>query len=219
MAAEEGEVRVQFRARYFRSGVLNQHTKHIWIVLHGYGQLAEYFIRKFHILDNGATFILAPEGLSRFYLSELTDAGRKDNKVGATWMTRENRQMDIDNYITYLHEVYRKELSGFNHVPVTVLAFSQGCATACRWVTQGVRFDRLILWAGLFPPDMDFESGHHALQDKKTIMVVGNQDPYVTPERMVEFDALALKLGIAPQKVIFNGKHEINEEVLRKLAL
>jgi predicted esterase len=219
MAAEERDLTFTFKARYFRAGALNQHTRHIWIVLHGYGQLAPYFIRKFQALDDGHTFLLAPEGLSHFYLSELTDAGRKDNKVGATWMTRENRLMDIDNYLAYLNEMFQKELSGFEHVPVTVMAFSQGCATACRWVSQGtVRFDRLILWAGLFPPDMDFSAGQLALKNKKTIMVVGNQDPYVTAERMAEFDALATKLGIAPEKIIFDGKHEMNEAVLRALG-
>lgn len=219
MAAEERELNFSFKARYFRAGILNQDTRSIWIVLHGYGQLAPYFMRKFQVLDDGHTFLLAPEGLSRFYLSELTDAGRKDNKVGATWMTRENRLTDIDNYITYLNEVFRKELSGFDHVPVTVMAFSQGCATACRWVSQGtVRFDRLILWAGLFPPDMDFSAGQQALKNKKTIMVVGNHDPFVTTERMAEFDSLASKLGVAPEKIIFEGKHEMNEEVLKKLS-
>jgi len=217
--AEEKNLHFNFQARYFRAGTLSANTNNVWILLHGYGQLAQYFIRKFQVLENDHTFLLAPEGLSRFYLSELTDAGRKDNKVGATWMTRENREMDILNYLTYLNGVFQKELKGYEHVPVTILAFSQGCATACRWVAQGqIRFNRLILWAGLFPPDMDFTSAHKILQHKKTLLVAGDQDPFLTPERMIEFDTLAQKLGISPEKIVFRGKHEIREDVLRSLA-
>ncbi|MBL7851806.1 MAG: alpha/beta hydrolase [Cyclobacteriaceae bacterium] len=215
---EEKKTRFDYEARYFTAGNLNQDTRQVWIVFHGYGQLAQYFLRKFEPLTEHGIFLLAPEGLSRFYLSELTNAGRADNRVGATWMTRENRLMDIDNYIRYLNGVFAKELDD-TKAPITLLAFSQGCATACRWATHGrLRFDRLILWAGLFPPDMDFEKGHNVLEGKKTYMVVGDQDPYLTSERMKEFDELSKKLGIQPEKVVFEGKHELNERVLRSLA-
>lgn len=215
---EEKAVRFDFAARYFTAGKLDAQTKQVWIVFHGYGHLASYFLKKFESLANQGVFIIAPEGLSRFYLSELTNTGRADNRVGATWMTRENRLMDIDNYIQYLDTVYEKELTGTS-VPVTLLAFSQGCATACRWAAQGkVNFDRLILWAGLLPPDLDFERAHEVLKRKKTYMVVGKDDPYLTPERMKEMDELSSKLGITPEKVMFDGKHELNEEVLRRFV-
>jgi len=216
---EEKSIGFRYRARYYRSGTLNTHTREVWVVLHGYGQLAQYFIKKFHSLEARNICVLAPEGLSRFYLSPLTDTGRPDNKVGSTWMTRENRLMDIENYVAYLDAVFEKELAGFEHIPVTILAFSQGCATACRWITQGKpRFSRLVLWAGLFPPDMDFTAGQQILSKKKTIMVTGNQDPYVTQERITEFDEMALKLGINPEKIIFDGKHEMKDEVLIAIA-
>lgn len=215
---EEKKTRFDFEARYFTAGTLTPATRQVWIVIHGYGQLAQYFLKKFNPVAEQDVFVIAPEGLSRFYLSELTNAGRADNRVGATWMTRENRHMDIDNYIRYLDAVFSKELGGTT-APVTLLGFSQGCATACRWATHGrLRFDRLILWAGLFPPDMDFVKGHNVLEGKKTYMVVGDQDPYLNAERMKEFDALAEKLDITPKKVVFEGKHELNETVLMRFA-
>lgn len=215
---EEKKVTFRFDARYYKSGTVDATTKQVWIVLHGYGQLAQYFVRKFEKLNDQNICVIAPEGLARFYLSELTDQGRKDNKVGATWMTRENRQMDIDNYLAYLNTVYETELAAFPTVPVTLLGFSQGCATVCRWASQGkVKFEKLILWAGLFPPDMDFQAGHDVLATKKTYMVAGDQDPYVTAERIKEFDGLATRLDIQPEKIIFSGKHEIKEEIFTRL--
>lgn len=216
---EEKNLSFSFEARYYQLGNLDQNTRQAWVVLHGYGQLAQYFLRKFKVLAEKDICILAPEGLSRFYLSELTEQGRKDNKVGATWMTRENRLADIQNYIRYLDGIWEKELKDHPNLPVTILGFSQGSATACRWATQGkVRFERLILWAGLFPPDMDFASGHNTLASKRTYLVAGKSDPYLTDERMNEFDELASKLGITPEKILFDGAHEMNDQVLLTLT-
>ncbi|MDZ4714460.1 MAG: alpha/beta hydrolase [Cytophagales bacterium] len=214
---EEKKTAFQFDARYYTAGDLNASTRQVWIVFHGYGHLAQYFLRKFQSLTTDHTFIIAPEGLSRFYLSELTDVGRRDNKVGATWMTRENRLMDIENYIRYLDSVFEQELGTMAKLPITLFGFSQGCATVCRWAVEGrVKFDRLILWAGLFPPDMDFEKGHEVLASRDTYMVIGDQDPFLTPERIKEFDQLADKLRIQPKKIQFSGEHEIHEETLRQ---
>lgn len=219
MATEEKNVSFEYKARYYKAGVLNSSTKQVWIVIHGYGQLAQYFIKKFQKLTEQNICVIAPEGLSRFYLSDLTEQGRTDNKVGATWMTRENRLTDIDNYITYLDTIYKNELSEIKNVPVTLLGFSQGCATVCRWaLSRNINFERLILCAGIFPPDMNFKEGHDALVSKKTYVVIGDKDHFVTEERMKEFNDLALKLGIQPEKIIFSGKHEINEEVLMKFS-
>jgi predicted esterase len=215
---EEAYVDFQFEARYHKLGKLDSSTKQVWIVLHGYGQLARFFIKKFEGLVPHDISVIAPEGLSRFYLSDLTEQGRRDNKVGATWMTQENRLMDIQNYLAYLDAIYRKELSVHPGVPVTLLGFSQGCATVCRWVTHGVEFEKLILWAGLFPADMDFKEGNKILASKKTYLVVGDEDPYLTTERINEFDELARRLGIVPEKIVFNGKHEIHEGTLQQLA-
>jgi len=177
-----------------------------------------FFIMKFQSLAEQQIYVIAPEGLSRYYLTELTEQGRKDNKVGASWMTRENREMDIRNYITYLDMVFARELDAFPHIPVSLVGFSQGSATATRWAIQGnLRFDKLILWSGLFPPDMDFTAGHEKLKDKKSYLVVGKNDPFLNEARMLEFDQLASKIGVQPQKIYFEGKHEISEVVFPQL--
>lgn len=78
------ELTFQFKARYFTAGEVTQQTKHIWFVLHGYGQLADNFIRKFEVIQSPETVVIAPEGLSRFYLQDVTTRNQTgDNKVGA----------------------------------------------------------------------------------------------------------------------------------------
>lgn len=147
------------KARYFISGEVTRHTKHIWFVLHGYGQLAAYFIRKFEGIQSSETIVIAPEGLSRFYLQDVTTRTQTgDNKVGATWMTKENRLTDIENYLNYLTQVYTSEVPQNYTGKITLLGFSQGAATVSRWAADNrIKYNRLILWAGVFPPDMNFE--------------------------------------------------------------
>jgi hypothetical protein len=87
------QLNFQLKARYHKLGEVNASTKQIWWVLHGYGQLSQFFIQKFEVLAKQNICVIAPEGLSKFYLSG--NSGR----VGASWMTRENRQMDIETIL------------------------------------------------------------------------------------------------------------------------
>ena len=206
-----------FKARYFSSGEITEKTKHVLFVLHGYGQLAQYFIRKFSSLENKDVVVIAPEGLSRFYTDPLEGAGRKTNRVGATWMTKEDRLVDIENYVNYLDTVFAQTV-GDKKIPVSVLGFSQGSATASRWIlSKNIRFDRLILWAGILPDDMNFQLGFEILKDKSVVIVYGKQDPFLTDARFNEMKSLVEKLNTKIEIVTFEGGHDIEERALVSL--
>jgi predicted esterase len=201
-----------FRARYYKLGRIDDSTKQVWWVLHGYGQLAQYFVQKFKPLSEKGICIVAPEGLSKFYLAG--NAGR----IGATWMTRENRIVEIENYTNYLDSILAIERPP-SHVKTTLLGFSQGAATAVRWVMNGkLEFDRLVLWAGLFPPDMDFDKGTHLLQNKEVIEVLGKHDEFITKEKIAEMYDLNTRLQLNPTIIEFEGKHELDAGVIEKIA-
>jgi predicted esterase len=207
-------------ARYAILGKINPQTRSVWFVIHGYGQLAQYFIRKFTSLESENIVIVAPEGLSRFYLEDITSRMQTgNNRVGASWMTKENRQMDIANYIRYLDTVYHHLLKNVSGVPITILGFSQGAATVSRWITHSnILFDRLILWAGIFPPDMDFVHAGELLQSKETHLVYGNTDPFLNDDRFAEMKMISEKLKISPTVTTFNGGHDIDPSTLKKFA-
>ncbi len=212
---QEKRIKIDFSARYYQLGQLSEETQQLWFVLHGHGHLAQYFIRKFAALDNDNNVIIAPEGLNRYYLEGFT------GKVGATWMTKEDRLTDIGNYVNFLNEVYWNVLEGvdFQNLKITLLGFSQGAATVSRWALDDkVNFDRLILWAGIFPPDIDFDFGRQKLAGVEVLSVVGDEDEYLNENVVKEQIALEQKLGIESRKINFSGRHEINEEVLLSLA-
>ncbi|HXL53845.1 MAG TPA: hypothetical protein VN945_11990, partial [Gemmatimonadales bacterium] len=140
-------------ARYFTLGN-SSGVAEVWFACHGYGQLAARFLEKLRVLDDGRRYLVAPEGLSRFYLSESAT----ERRVGATWMTREDRLAEIDDYVRYLDAVYADVFASIDraHVTVHALGFSQGTSTVSRWAALGkAQIDRLTLWGGEFPPDLD----------------------------------------------------------------
>ena len=215
---EQQELAFNCRARYYKSGALTPATRQVWFVLHGYGQLAQYFIQKFKALEAHNICVIAPEALSRFYLEDVTSRMQSgNNRVGATWMTKENRLMDINNYIAYLDALYHQEIPAGIDIPVTMLGFSQGSATVSRWVTHGnVNFQRLILWAGVFPPDMNFKESSSILKDKETYLVYGKSDPFINDTRFAEMKSVSSTLGIEPTLIEFEGKHDIDTSTLLK---
>jgi predicted esterase len=216
---KEQSIEFSFQARYLQSGPVEKSTREIWFVLHGYGQLATYFSKKFEALT-AHRVVIAPEGLSRFYLEDVRQrASGLPSRVGASWMTREGRLTDIENYLTYLNSVYRQVVPTDFAGPISILGFSQGAATAARWaVSNQIRFERLILWAGIFPDDLDFASGHAVLAKKQTVLVRGTNDPFITEERLAHSQKLIDQLQITPETITFDGGHEIDIEVLQKLS-
>lgn len=198
-------------ARFYTAGSLNQETRHVWLVLHGYGQMAEYFIRHFTQVQESVDFILAPEALSRFYVNQTT------GRIGATWMTKEDRENEIKDYIQYLDGV----LSSLNlpdHASIHVLGFSQGAATACRWLF-GTKYKvkTLICWAGFFPPDMQWTSPKYLDDSMKTYLVYGNQDEYINDAWRNEMEKVLKPLPKKPNILTFEGKHEMNQSTLQSL--
>lgn len=216
---QELGVTFNFSARYFKLGEINQNTKAVWFVLHGYGQLAKYFVTKFKALEQKGVCVIAAEGLSRFYLEDVNTRNQTgNNRVGATWMTRENRLMDIENYLAFLNTIYDKEVAT-NKVPVALLGFSQGAATASRWAVQSkIQYQQLILWSGIFPDDMDFAKSREILKSKKVYQIYGSKDPFLNDARIGEMKGLAEKLGVHSAPIVFNGGHEIHEETLLSLV-
>lgn len=210
MEAKAHSVLTQLQARYFTLGTLHSQTPAIWLVCHGYGQLASYFIRHFQPLADAGHFVVAPEGLSRFYLQGSS------GRVGASWMTKEDRQTDIANYVEYLSAVYKTASKGNTQVPLHLLGFSQGVATISRWATlSGVSFQQLVLWAGVFPPDLPIELSAAALTERKVSVVYGTRDPFLEQARIDEQLLLLKKMSIQPELISFDGKHEISADVLK----
>ncbi|MBE7179537.1 MAG: phospholipase [Mucilaginibacter polytrichastri] len=211
----EHHLSVQRTARYYTIGALTDQTKNIWFCLHGFGQLAQYFSRKFTGLDDGQTLIIVPEGLSRLYLNG------EYKRVGASWLTREDKEHEISDFLAYLNLLYDLVLAGRDpsQFHITLLGFSQGAATACRWVNDGhIQANRLILWAGFFQNGLTEVINPATLTSIETHYVYGKQDEYF--KLIDDVDAYLRQLQTeAPtlQITAFEGGHQVEPDVLAHL--
>lgn len=209
----EQHLLTQRTARYYSLGTPSDQVTDLWLVCHGYGQLARYFLRHFAPLDNGHTVIVAPEALSRFYLDGFS------GRVGATWMTKEDRMAEIDDQAAYLNLLLQTQLQQLpENVRVTIVGFSQGGATVSRWLASGVApVHRLILWAASFPEDIDFTSGKAAFGNLPVAIVYGTEDEFITPASLQKKQQLMSELGIVPQLYTFEGGHTLDADTLVKV--
>ena len=207
MNSTENHIEFTKTGRYFVQGDFSD-GKELIIALHGYGHLAEFFIKKFHNLDHDKYVFVCPEGLNRYYQSGT------NGRVGASWMTKEDRQNDIKDYISFLDTLLFKIKAEFNYSKLTLLGFSQGGATASRWLAYGNhQFDRFILWAAVFPPDME-KNYTTKFNKSQNYFVFGNQDEYYSP-KLVETHYSEMKvLQLNFQMINFEGKHNIHEQTL-----
>ncbi len=218
MASASGDTPVEHRisvtrsARYYSLGAND--AAETWVVLHGYSQLAGAFVRTFAPVAGPGRRVIAPEALNRYYTNH------KARKVGATWMTSEDRLAEIADYVAYLDQVAGAARAAAGRGRrLEVHGFSQGCATASRWAVLGrARPDRLVLWGGGVPPDLDLMGHRETLNRMALTIVVGDRDQFV-PETAVQAERGRLEqAGVRFTLTRFRGGHLIPWPVLATLA-
>ena len=146
MANQTHRLVVPRAARYVTSGTIDGPLDDVWILCHGYGQLASEFLGLARALEHPRRLLVAPEALSRFYHED-------HNRIGASWMTREDRDVEMEDYVRYLDLLHDQlfEIVERERLELRLLGYSQGAATAARWAVRGrAKIDHLVLW-GLSP--------------------------------------------------------------------
>lgn len=203
--------------------------RELWFVLHGYRQLAERFIRRFAALPGigDSRAVVAPEALSRFYIEEEVGPHGPETRVGATWMTRADREHEIRDYVEYLDRladtVLGREVSGPATEPgpaglprVVILGFSQGAETASRWVVLGrTRPHELVLWGGGLAVDLEADAVEGALRDVDVKLVVGSDDAWAASRASETLQTLD-SLHVDVRRMDYEGRHTIAADVLRR---
>src|SRR6476620_6163302 len=103
---QERHITVKRTARYYLVGEMSPEVEDVWFACHGYGQLAADFAKEFEVIEDPKRLIVVPEALSRFYIPADSGFHGPDAKIGATWMTREDREVEIADYVAYLDDLY-----------------------------------------------------------------------------------------------------------------
>ncbi len=203
---------VKKKAHYYTTGTPSSSTKYFWIICHGYGQLASDFIKDFSILDSDEHFVLAPEGLSRFYWKGFS------GRIAASWMTSKDRLDEIDDYTNMIGGLYDEYRVQLPNAQIILLGFSQGCATQVRWIMRKLpQFDTLVMWAGLFPEDLDYSPQLKYLNQKEMIFAYGDEDQFLNEAYIIAQKNFIEERGLKMKYLPFKGKHKVEEEALAAL--
>jgi predicted esterase len=199
-------------ARIYQQGAISETTRYVWLTAHGYGMLGKYFIKKFEPLPEEEHVVLVPEALSRFYSEGLT------GKIGASWMTAEDREHEIADYVAYLDKVYETMITPFagSGVKVIALGFSQGSTAMFRWANATRNhIDHLIGWGGPVPPDVLQNWNLHGTPVQ---MMVGDNDPFVPMDKLQE-QVPGIKAIIPQMQLhVYEGGHQIETSDLMALV-
>lgn len=204
-------------ARVHFAGEPGPDVRELVVLLHGYGQLARELLEECAVLASPARLLIAPEGLSRFY------ARGTSGTIGASWMTREEREQEISDYVRYLdlvHAELEAELAGAgaSGTAVHVLGFSQGAATAFRWAVLGTaRLARVVLWSGGVPPDVDLEAARRRLGGLELTLVVGAEDRWMDAARQDADRQRLERHGYPAATLRFEGGHRLDRATLERL--
>lgn len=209
---QELHVSVQRNARYTMLGKCGPSTEEAWLVLHGYGMLASYFAQRFQKLVTATCCVVAPEALQRFYLEGT------GGRVGASWMTKDDRETDIQDNLKYLSTLTAHvEQEAGRSLSWNVLGFSQGFPTAARWAIQSkVPINSLTAWGSDIPQDV--QSGIRGKWSGSSLnLVIATDDPYISEERLSREMQQLTEAGISYTLHRYTGGHRIVEDTLLEL--
>ena len=151
--------------------------------------------------------LVAVQGLHRFY-------NPKNGDVLASWMTRQGRELAIEDNVRYLASAIAEVCLDFGDPDRLVYAgFSQGVAMAYRAAAgSGFPCDGLIALAGDVPPDV---AAAQPEAFPPVLLGRGTGDEWYTAEKM-ERDLEALgRMGVEVEPCVFDGGHVWSPEFYR----
>jgi predicted esterase len=147
----------------------------VLVGFHGYGESAEdQFTRLTAIPGSESWMVASIQGLHRFY-------ERRTNRVVASWMTREDRDLMIADNLTYTARVLEQVLDATAVDCIVFAGFSQGVAMAFRAAVAATVAQRhVIAVGGDVPPELDAR----ALGALSSVLICrGADDQWYSPEK------------------------------------
>jgi predicted esterase len=199
---------------YETLNTLTENTKNIWLVFHGIGYLGRYFLKYFKDLNTEENYIIAPQAPSKYYLNG------KYVHVGASWLTKENTSLELENVNNYLDAVYTAENLP-DHCNLILFGFSQGVSIVTRWLAhKKLTCRQLILYAGGIPNELKASDLAFLETNNSSIkVIIGHDDEYIDEERLkVEMQKIKLLFKDRAEIMMFDGKHEVKKEIINSLV-
>lgn len=214
MCPESRNIEVTKTARFWVEGDISGGAHTVVFVLHGYGMAALDCLNLFDKLKAPGVLMVAPEGLSRFYRKGFA------GDVVASWMTREDRDLEIRDQAGYLDKLLVHILDEIapKASRVVVVGYSQGVATGSRWIRhrKGAGIDMFVSYAGEISPDV-LASGWPAAV--KVIQVFSDTDEFIPSSNFHSQASTLRNSGVDVGLLQYEGKHAVLPDVVERLMI
>jgi len=165
---------------------------------HGYAETAGDHMEALQTIPGTAEWLLVcVQALHRFY-------ARRD-RVVASWMTREDRDLAIADNVDYVGRVLVDVRARYQtREPLVFSGFSQGAAMAYRAAAH-YRADALIVLAGDVPPDV---LDQRQVPLPPVLIGRGTRDEWYTEAKEVADREALATIGAPVEVCVFDGGHE-----------
>lgn len=193
------------------------------VICHGYAQNADDALAD---LDGTPGLerwtIVAIQGLHRFYARGGQKPG--GDKVVASWMTRQDRELAVEDNIAYVDRALDAVLDTVGHPrgpqpaarSLIFCGFSQGASMAYRAAMLGGHTpSAIVALAGDIPPEVKARQLHTW---PPVLIGVGDQEHWYTAPRVDEDLGFLRASGVDVTVVRFTGKHEWTQEFRHALG-
>jgi predicted esterase len=181
---------------------------------HGYSEGAERMLDELRRIRGERRWLLVSvQALNRFYSRAST--------VVAGWMTREDRELAIDDNLRYVRSVVAQVRRTYPvSAAIVYTGFSQGVAMAYRAAARVADGDvpapaGVIVLAGDIPPDVV----PVLPQFPPLLLGYGNEDHFYTAAKATEDADRFRAAGLVPRTHVFTGGHVWDESFVAEAGL
>jgi predicted esterase len=178
---------------------------------HGYAEAADVHLDRLRSIPGASRWLIVSiQGLHSFYRGRSSD-------VVASWMTRQNRDLMINDNLQYVSAVIDEVRRVWQPAAPTVLAgFSQGVAMAFRAAAVGRHeASGVIALGGDVPPELATAS---LTRIPEALIGRGEQDDWYTPQKFADDEARLRAAGSNVVVTTFDGGHEWTADFNRVAA-
>lgn len=177
------------------------------VAFHGYAQAADDVMSEMERVPGiGRWRIVAPQALHRFYI-------RGDQRVVASWMTRQDRELAIADNVAYVERAI-EAVGAVPGQPVVFAGFSQGASMAYRSAVLGrTAAAGIVALGGDVPPEV---REHAASATWPPVLIgVGSREHWYTSDKLDRDLDVLRRVGASVETVRFDGGHEWTDEFRR----